>query len=80
MKSCFLIIFLIFHWSYSTACDCITIDNLEEAQKLSFEENELIFVGRVKSINNDGSYQLEIIELFKGELKDRTIVDGGIVH
>ncbi len=73
MKSCFLIIVMLFHVGYSSACDCIMINNLEEAQNLSFEENELIFVGRVKEIKNDGSYAFEIIELFKGELKDSSI-------
>ncbi|TXD78696.1 hypothetical protein [Algoriphagus ratkowskyi] len=52
------------------------IENLKEAQNISFEESELIFVGRVTEIRNDGSYVLENIELFKGELKDSTIVNG----
>lgn len=75
MKHLFFVILLFFHWSYSSACDCIMNKNLEEAQKSSFEENELIFVGRVTEIRNDGSYVLEIIELFKGELIDSSLVN-----
>lgn len=76
MKSHFLVILLFFHWGYSSACDCLMIKNLKEAQKSSYEENELIFVGRVTEIRDDGSYKLEIFELFKGELNGSNIING----
>ena len=47
-------------------CDCIRSGNLMEAQKLSYEESEFIFLGRVIELNNDGTYKLEILETFKG--------------
>lgn len=76
MKPCFLVILLLFSWGYSSACDCIRIKNLEEARKSSFEENELIFFGKVIELNSDGSYAFEIIELFKGNVKGSTKVYG----
>jgi hypothetical protein len=76
MKLYFLVILLFFIWGYSSACDCLMIKNLEEAQKSSFEENELIFVGKVIELSSDGSYTLEIIESFKGNEKGLTKVYG----
>ncbi|MBN3580766.1 hypothetical protein JYB64_00095 [Algoriphagus aestuarii] len=76
MKSFFLVILMLFNWGYSSACDCLMIKNLEEAQKSSFEENELIFVGKVIELNSDGSYALEIIESFKGNENGLTKVYG----
>ena len=76
MKSYFLVVLLLFNWGYSSACDCLLIKNLEEAQRLSFEENELIFFGKVIELNSDGSYAFEIIELYKGNAKGLTKVYG----
>lgn len=76
MKLYFLVILLFFIWGYSSACDCLMIKNLEEAQKSSFEENELIFVGKVIELSSDGSYTLDIIESFKGNEKGLTKVYG----
>lgn len=56
--------------------DCINIRNLKKAQKENFLYNDLIFIGRATSINPDGSYELEVIEILKGTLADSTVVGG----
>jgi hypothetical protein len=56
--------------------DCISIRNLKKAQKENFLYNDLIFIGRAKSINPDGSYELEVIEILKGTLADSTVISG----
>lgn len=56
--------------------DCISIRNLKKAQKENFLYNDLIFIGRATSINPDGSYELEVIEILKGTLADSTVVGG----
>lgn len=36
----------------------------------------MIFIGRAISINPDGSYELEVIEILKGTLADSSVVGG----
>lgn len=62
-----------------SACDCKIIMNLKNAQKHEFERSELIFLGKVIEMNTDGSYTLEIIELFKGDVEEPTIEGGKMV-
>ena len=49
---------------------------MKKAQKENFLYNDLIFIGRATSINPDGSYELEVIEILKGTLADSTVVGG----
>lgn len=60
----------------SHGSDCLRIRNLKKAQKENFLYNDLIFIGRATSINPDGSYELEVIEILKGTLADSTVVGG----
>ncbi len=73
---CLLFIFSFFTSTISFASDCIEIKNLKKAQKEEFLYNDLIFIGRATSINSDGSYELEVIEILKGTLDDSTVVGG----
>ncbi|MGM0579978.1 MAG: hypothetical protein ACQETL_04825 [Bacteroidota bacterium] len=74
MKNTTLILtFLVLFHQNSKACDCKSIENLEEIQELSYQENELIFIGEAIESNEDGTYQLRLIELLKGTLEDSVI-------
>lgn len=71
-----LLILTFLQISSSFGSDCIIIRNLKKAQKENFLYNDLIFIGRATSINPDGSYELEVIEILKGTLADSTVVGG----
>ncbi len=74
MKNTILILaFLILVQLNSFACDCKSIENLKEIQELSYQENELIFIGEAIGSNDDGTFQLRLIELLKGTLEDSVI-------
>jgi hypothetical protein len=74
MKNTILIIaFLVLLQLNSKACDCKSIENLKEIQELSYQENELIFIGEAIESNDDGTFQLRLIELLKGTLEDSVI-------
>lgn len=47
-------------------CDCKQQGDLKEAQKRNYENSELIFMGRVIELNDDGTFKFEILETFKG--------------
>ncbi|WP_421976074.1 hypothetical protein [Roseivirga seohaensis] len=47
-------------------CDCKQQGDLNEAQKRNYENSELIFMGRVIELNEDGTFKFEILETFKG--------------
>lgn len=49
---------------------------MKKAQKEEFLDNDLIFIGKTITINPDGSYTLEVIEIIKGTLADSTVVGG----
>lgn len=75
-KICLLTILTFLSFSPSFGYDCLRIKNLKKAQKEEFLFNDLIFIGRATSINPDGSYELEVIEILKGTLADSTVVGG----
>ena len=60
-------IFLLFQIQSAIGCDCVRIKNLATNQKERFLYSELIFIGELIKSNDDGSYEFQIIELFKGE-------------
>lgn len=63
-------------FSPSFGSDCLRIRNLKKSQKEEFLFNDLIFIGRATSINPDGSYELEVIEILKGTLANSRVVGG----
>lgn len=73
---CFMLIFSSTLLTPSFGSDCLRIRNLKKAQKENFLFNDLIFIGKVTSINSDGSYKLKVIEILKGTLYDSTVVGG----
>lgn len=73
---CLLTILTVHSFSPSFGYDCLRIKNLKKAQKEEFLFNDLIFIGRATSINPDGSYELEVIEILKGTLADSTVIGG----
>lgn len=73
---CLLTILTFLSISPSFGSDCIIIRNLKKAQKEEFLFNDLIFIGKATSINPDGSYEMEVIEILKGTLADSTVVGG----
>jgi hypothetical protein len=81
-RSCALIVALLsflvltIQLTPSFGYDCLRIRNLKKAQKESFLENDLIFIGEATVVNSDGSYQLKIIEILKGNLNDSVVVGG----
>jgi hypothetical protein len=78
MKRQILIIILLAVMNFSAfACDCTRNSNLKEAQKASFEESDLVFIGEVVSLEENLKYkyngwfdnrifEIEVIEGFKG--------------
>ena len=76
MKKHLILCLCFVFWIPAIACDCKGVDDLKQEQKSSFVQHDLIFIGKVIAINTDGSYQLKIIELFKGSIKDSTIFGG----
>ncbi len=55
-------------------CSCNYIKKLEEFRTEIFERSNLIFVGETVESNEDGTYKLRLVELFKGSVKDSIIV------
>jgi hypothetical protein len=56
---------------------------LADCQALPFEEaikgSEFVFIGRVSSVDAGGfSADVEVIEVWRGDVADRTVVDGGL--
>lgn len=47
-------------------CDCKQQDDLEKVQKQNHIDSELIFMGRLIELNDDGTFKFEILETFKG--------------
>jgi len=68
-----IIIFLFFQIQSAIGCDCVRIKDLATYQKESFLYSELIFIGELLKTNDDGSYEFQIIELFKGEHPDTNV-------
>jgi hypothetical protein len=78
MKRQILLIILLAVMTFSAfACDCTRNSNLKEAQKASFEESDLVFIGEVVSIGENLKYkykgwfdnrifEIEVTEGFKG--------------
>ncbi|VXD10883.1 hypothetical protein [Marinoscillum sp. 108] len=54
------------NFQIALACDCKEQGGLKEAQKSNYEDSELIFMGRVIELNDDGTFKFEILETFKG--------------
>lgn len=79
-RICLMLIFSSLSLTSSFASDCLKVKNLKKAQRESFVENDLIFLGKVASLNSDGSYQFEIIEVLKGTLDDSTVVGGNFLN
>ncbi len=73
---CLLTILTFLSFSPSFASDCLRIRNLKKAQKEEFLDSDLIFIGKTISINLDGSYELEVIEILKGTLAASTVLGG----
>lgn len=73
---CLLTILTFLSFSPSFGSDCLRIRNLKKAQKEEFLFNDLIFIGKATSINPDGSFELEVIEILKGTLADSTVLGG----
>lgn len=68
-----LIILLFLTWTDLFACDCHR-RTLAEAQRRSIETSQQIFIGDVLTSDNDkGTYEIKIVEIFKGEIKPKTI-------
>ncbi|EMR01174.1 hypothetical protein [Cesiribacter andamanensis] len=58
----------------SFSCDCKMVKDLMEVQKHEFTYSDLVFIGEVvHSDINSGTYQLKIVELFKGKSKSKFI-------
>ncbi|TDQ17645.1 hypothetical protein DFQ04_2301 [Algoriphagus boseongensis] len=76
MKRHILLSFFLLASTISFASDCLRIRNLKKAQKEEFLDSDLIFIGKTISINLDGSYELEVIEILKGTLAASTVLGG----
>jgi hypothetical protein len=47
-------------------CDYKQQGDLEKAQKQNYEDSDLIFIGQLIELNDDGTFKFEILETFKG--------------
>ncbi|RAI94004.1 hypothetical protein [Algoriphagus yeomjeoni] len=64
----FILVFLLVTELYSEKlCDCYFQEDLASAQKLNYEESDLIFLGKIVERNDDGSFKFEVLETLKGE-------------
>jgi hypothetical protein len=61
---------LLTQFSSRTLCDCKVPDDLARAQKLNYLESELIFLGRVVELDDDGTFKFEVLETLKGDELD----------
>jgi hypothetical protein len=68
-----LIILLFSSWTDLLACDCHQ-RTFKETQEQSIKDTPLIFVGDVVTSNEkEGTYEIKIVEIFKGEVKTKII-------
>lgn len=68
------IIFLLLLSNSGFSCDCIRIKDLAEAQRQSYSDSDLVILGEVVSSNPEkGEYELKILELFKGNYKQKVL-------
>jgi len=68
-----LIILILITWTDLVACDCHR-RGFKEAQEVSIRESPLIFVGDIlTSDEKKRTYEIKVVEVFKGESKTKTI-------
>lgn len=75
-----LIFGLLFTTLTGCGCECAPPPrDRTQAWKSNYEYSDLVFVGQVKEVNEDGSYSFEVIETFKGETSS-TLLSGEIFN
>jgi hypothetical protein len=67
------ILVAVFAWANAPACDCKS-RTLAENQKSELNDSKLVFIADVISSDSaKGTYELRVVELFKGHTKETTI-------
>ncbi|OOG77862.1 hypothetical protein B0E43_03620 [Algoriphagus sp. A40] len=62
----------VFLTNLALACTCIFRENLKKAQKDNFEESNIVFIGKIASIDTlKWEFEIEPLEVFKGTVMNQ---------